>query len=272
VLSSDEIAEKSSLSRATVIHHIAKLRDSGIVIKKEKGYALKTRSFEELTNEIEKDITRTMDKLRLISRFVQHRELMPRSEVAEMFDIDLDEVDSIIGDYRDTYQEESNARDIYDEEYDRTSDTDLVLLKDTYMYIDDELMRFVVLGNTIVYREEADCIPFACITPMIMPHRHIGRSYADLTSDIQMIKSTLIRGQLDNMYLANNGRYAISDRVNLDDMLTSRPGGIVRVNGEPGSSIMPLQQAPFPQSSFAMVEYMDSMKEKRTGLLLITKV
>jgi hypothetical protein len=41
------------------------------------------------------------------SRFVQHRELMPRSEVAEMFDIDLDEVDSIIGDYRDTYQEES---------------------------------------------------------------------------------------------------------------------------------------------------------------------
>jgi hypothetical protein len=127
-------------------------------------------------------------------------------------------------------------------------------------------MRFVVLGNTIVYREEADCIPFACITPMIMPHRHIGRSYADLTSDIQMIKSTLIRGQLDNMYLANNGRYAISDRVNLDDMLTSRPGGIVRVNGEPGSSIMPLQQAPFPQSSFAMVEYMDSMKEKRTGI------
>lgn len=200
------------------------------------------------------------------SRFVQHRELMPRSEVAEMFDIDLDEVDSIIGDYRDTYQEESNARDIYDEEYDRTSDTDLVLVKDTYIYIDDKLMRFVVLGNTIVYREEADCIPFACITPMIMPHRHIGRSYADLTSDIQMIKSTLIRGQLDNMYLANNGRYAISDRVNLDDMLTSRPGGIVRVNGEPGSSIMPLQQAPFPQSSFAMVEYMDSMKEKRTGI------
>ncbi len=49
--------------------------------------------------------------------------------------------------------------------------------------------------------------------------RHIGRSYADLTMDIQLIKSTLIRGQLDNMYLANNGRYAISDRVNLDDML-----------------------------------------------------
>jgi hypothetical protein len=101
---------------------------------------------------------------------------------------------------------------------------------------------------------------------MIMPHRHIGRSYADLTMDIQLIKSTLIRGQLDNMYLANNGRYAISDRVNLDDMLTSRPGGIVRVEGDPMSGIMPLSHPPLPASSFGMVEYMDSMKEKRTGI------
>jgi len=66
--------------------------------------------------------------------------------------------------------------------------------------------------------------------------------------------------------LANNGRYAISDRVNLDDMLTSRPGGIVRVEGEPMSAIMPLSHPPLPPSSFALVEYMDSMKEKRTGV------
>jgi hypothetical protein len=68
------------------------------------------------------------------------------------------------------------------------------------------------------------------------------------------------------MYLSNNGRYAISDRVNLDDMLTSRPGGIVRVQGEPGAAIQPLMHAPFPPTSFQMVEYMDDMKEKRTGI------
>jgi hypothetical protein len=49
-------------------------------------------------------------------------------------------------------------------------------------------------------------------------------------------------------------------------MLTSRPGGIVRVSGEPGSAIMPLQHPPLPASTFSMVEYMDSMKEKRTGI------
>ena len=200
------------------------------------------------------------------ARFVQHREVMQLADIAEAFDKPLEYIKSIMSDLRDTFEEESNARDIYDEEYDRAIESDEALVKDTYIKLDGERYRIVILGNTILYKEKSEVVPFACITPMIMPHRHIGRSYADLTMDIQLIKSTLIRGQLDNMYLANNGRYAISDRVNLDDMLTSRPGGIVRVEGDPGSGIMPLSHPPLPASSFGMVEYMDSMKEKRTGI------
>jgi len=200
------------------------------------------------------------------AKFVQHREVMQLADIAETFDKPLEYIKSIMSDLRDTFEEESNARDIYDEEYDRAIESQEALVKDTYIKLDGERYRVVVLGNTVLYKEKCEYVPFACITPMIMPHRHIGRSYADLTMDIQLIKSTLIRGQLDNMYLANNGRYAISDRVNLDDMLTSRPGGIVRVEGDPGSGIMPLSHPPLPASSFGMVEYMDSMKEKRTGV------
>jgi hypothetical protein len=200
------------------------------------------------------------------SRFVQHREIMGRAEAAKLFGISKSKIDSIFAETNEAYQLEAIARDIYDEEYDRVVEGSNILVRDTYIRIDGDLMRYVVIGNTIVLKEKTDVIPFACITPMIMPHRHIGRSYSDLTMDIQLIKSTLLRGQLDNMYLANNGRYAISSRVNLDDMLTSRPGGIVRVEGEPGSAIMPLSHPPLPASSFSMVEYMDSMKEKRTGV------
>jgi len=200
------------------------------------------------------------------AKFVQHREVMQLADIAETFDKPLEYIKSIMSDLRDTFEEESNARDIYDEEYDRAIESQEALVKDTYIKLDGERYRVVVLGNTVLYKEKCEYVPFACITPMIMPHRHIGRSYADLTMDIQLIKSTLIRGQLDNMYLANNGRYAISDRVNLDDMLTSRPGGIVRVEGDPMSGIMPLSHPPLPASSFGMVEYMDSMKEKRTGV------
>jgi hypothetical protein len=200
------------------------------------------------------------------SRFVQHREIMPRAEAAAMFGISDKKMDGIFAETNEAYQLEAIARDIYNEEYDRVVEGSNILVRDTYLRVDNELMRYVVIGNTVVLKEKADVIPFACITPMIMPHRHIGRSYSDLTMDIQLIKSTLLRGQLDNMYLANNGRYAISSRVNLDDMLTSRPGGIVRVEGEPGTAIMPLSHPPLPASTFSMVEYMDSMKEKRTGV------
>lgn len=197
------------------------------------------------------------------SRFVQHRE---STTIAELRKQGFDVPDDVGFTDTDNFQEESNARDIYEEQYDRTQ-FDEVLVKDTYMMIDGERWRFVVVGNLVILKEKADHVPFACITPMLMPHRHIGRSYADLTMDIQLIKSTLIRGQLDNMYLSNNGRYAVdSSRVNIEDMLVSRPGGIVRIQGDPGSSIMPLSHPAFPPTSFTMVEYMDSMKEKRTGV------
>lgn len=134
------------------------------------------------------------------------------------------------------------------------------------MVCDGELMRYVVVGNTIIHTEEAEIIPFAAITPVIMPHRHIGRSVADLVMDIQLIKSTLMRGQLDGMFLALNGRNAITDKVNLDDFLVSRPGGVVRVNGIPAENIMPLITPDVSGLAYPMMEYLDSVKENRTGV------
>ena len=198
------------------------------------------------------------------SRFVQHRESCTIDELkAQGFKVP----DGVSSMEDDEWGLESNARDLYSEEFDKaTNEEGMVLVKDTYIKVDGERWRYVIVGSHVLLKEKAEIVPFACITPMIMPHRHIGRSYSDLTMDIQLIKSALIRGQLDNMYLSNNGRYAISDRVNLEDMLVSRPGGVVRVQGEPGNAILPLQHTPFPPTSFTMVEYMDTMKEKRTGV------
>jgi hypothetical protein len=196
-----------------------------------------------------------------VARFVQHRELMSLAEAKKMgFDV----ADDTWSDVEDFYQE-ADARDLYGEDMANLDTTD-VLVKDTYYKIDGKQMRYVVIGNTIVHEEETEIVPFACLSPILMPHRHIGRSYADLVDDIQLIKSTLIRGALDSMYLANSPRHAISDRVNLEDMMVSRPGGIVRVQGDPAGSIMPLVSPPVSPISFSMVEYMDSAKEKRTGV------
>ena len=196
-------------------------------------------------------------------RFVQHCRMMGEADLKEM---GIDVPEGLATD-NSLYEIEANARDLYSEDFDRTAyNAGEFLVKDTYLLQNGKRMRYLVASNYILLKEDCEIVPFVSITPMLMPHRHIGRSYADLTMDIQLVKSTLIRGQLDNMYLSNNGRYAISDRVNLEDMLTSRPGGVVRVQGEPSASIMPLQHVPFPPVSFTMVEYMDTMKEKRTGI------
>lgn len=195
------------------------------------------------------------------ARFVQHRARMTLSEMREQgWDVPDD-----LG-YTDTqsHWEEEIARDLYGEEQDQ--DEEEVLVKDTYYMVNGKRLRLVIAGSVIVHKDEAEVVPIATLTPHIMPHRHIGMSYADLCMDVQDIKTALVRSQLDNQYLANNGRTAISDKVNLEDLLTSRPGGVVRVQGLPGQEIMPLQHAPLSPTSFSMIEYFDSIKEKRTGI------
>jgi len=63
-LSSDELAHRLDLSRGTVVHHIHKLLESGIVVQAPRGYILRVDSLRELIDEVEKDLRRTCDDLR----------------------------------------------------------------------------------------------------------------------------------------------------------------------------------------------------------------
>ena len=63
-LSSDELAYRLGLSRGTVVHHIHKLLESGIVVQAPRGYILRVDSLRELIDEVEKDLRRTCDDLR----------------------------------------------------------------------------------------------------------------------------------------------------------------------------------------------------------------
>jgi hypothetical protein len=122
------------------------------------------------------------------------------------------------------------------------------------------------VGQNLLADEECDIIPIACFSGIIMPHQHLGISVYDLIKDIAQIKTALTRQFLDNGYLANNGRTAIDvNRVNMDDLLVSRPGGVVRIQGDPAGAIMPLVTPDTGQSALAGLEYMDAVRENRTG-------
>ena len=123
-------------------------------------------------------------------------------------------------------------------------------------------------GYVLLDNEPVDDVPYVGITPIPVPHKFVGMSVADEVMDIQLINSTIARQLLDNMYLANNARTAVNERVNLDDLLVQRPGSVVRVEGsEPiGDSIAPIQTQSIGNFAFQMLEYMNSVKENRTGI------
>jgi hypothetical protein len=132
-----------------------------------------------------------------------------------------------------------------------------------------ELRRFLVVGETSLYildDEEIMFNPFCSLSPIPMPHKFYGQSLADLVTDLQVIRSTILRQMLDHLYLANNPRMAITEgMVEIDDLLTVRPGGLVRQRA-PGS-IEALVTQDLPRDTFQMLQYLEQVRANRTGVI-----
>ena len=128
-----------------------------------------------------------------------------------------------------------------------------------------ELRKVTMAGNELLDNEEVDFIPFVSITPVPLPHTFFGLSIADLGMETQKTKTSILRAQLDDLYLTVNGRYfAVEGQVNLDDLLTSRPGGIVRMK-QPGMAGDLNQGRGNLGAAVQMMEYMQQDLENRTG-------
>jgi len=133
-----------------------------------------------------------------------------------------------------------------------------------------ELRRVVKVGKVVLENEEADVVPFASCTPIIQTHRHIGKSVAEIVMELQKIATTLTRQMLDNVYLTNAPRMAVQSTpegaplANLDDLLTVRPGGIVRHWGTTPPT--PLEIPFMGQYGIQALEYMKTVQENRTGV------
>jgi hypothetical protein len=211
--------------------------------------------------------------------FVAHKVLKTRSDLIQM-GFDRDVVDNLPTQNTVTMNDERLARfaDIDESSINDAPDesTEDIEIYECYVKIDmdgdgiAELRKVIVAGgnaNTILENMPCDFIPFCSLTPVPMPHRFYGRSVSELVEDVQLVKSTVMRQLLDNMYLTNNNRVAIMDgMVNLDDLLTSRPGGVVRTKQPPSQVMLPMQNQTISQQAFPLLEYLDTVRETRTGV------
>ena len=213
------------------------------------------------------------------ARFVCHRVRKTLSELREMgYDPDPDE----LGSGEDVlYNAERQARYAFD----LSSNADVgnwgvggteeslreYWLHENYVKTDydgdgiAELRKVCTIGSTVLANDPIDSIPFVSICPIRIPHKFFGLSVADQVESLQLIKSTLMRNLMDNMYNQNFGRYAVLEgQANLDDLLTQRPGGVVRVKSP--NAVTPLATPSLEPYSFQMLEYLDGVRESRSGV------
>lgn len=211
------------------------------------------------------------------ARFCAHEREMSSSDLIEMgFPREL--VETLPSGGSETYiREEYRARHQYDDtdEFGRDAFTagpnKMHWVQEAYIhydYDDDgiaELRRVLKVGNEVLENDEVSCMPFCAWTPIMIPHKFFGLSMADIVVDLQKIKTQLFRNILDNQYLANNGRYeVVENMVNYEDLMESRTHGIVRVKA-PGS-VKRLDTPQLSGTAFQMLQYVDYMRERRTGV------
>jgi rubrerythrin len=217
------------------------------------------------------------------SPFTEHVTRKTRTDLIEM-GMDKEFVYSLPAHNESDNDQEVIARDSVDDESEflgtsiNDKSMDEIEFCEAYIKVDwdddgiAELRKVVTVADKIppgdYWNEPIDAVPMTGFVPKRVPHRHVGESLDDDLADLQKIKTVLLRQMLDNIYLTNNNQWVVNERVNLKDFMVSLPGGVKRVQGmEPVSgSVEPVITAPVIDKILPVIDYVDNLKESRTGI------
>lgn len=210
------------------------------------------------------------------SPFYEHKTKIPRSDlIAQGYDKDLvnraqigpprwTNLDDLA---RNAMLDQSNEEDSTDKSMQEPE------VREVHIRVDwdgdgiAELRHICIIGDQIASNEEEEEGPLSSGVPVRMAHRHIGISVYELLVDLQQEKTMLVRNLNDNIHLANNTRTAVDqDNVNFDDMMTNRPGGMVRTKGSPGDKFFPLMTPNVIGDVLTAIEYYDKVRQWRVGV------
>lgn len=211
------------------------------------------------------------------AEFVAHRRYVTVSDLVKM-GYEWDEVQDLGFETLDDFEGNDEAFDRNPQAFvqitGRTDTTSRkVLYIEGYVYVDmdgdgiAELCRVCVAGtaNKILHYEPCDFIPFVDFCPDPEPHTFFGMSIADVTMDIQLIKSNILRNTLDSLAQSIHPRTGVVEgQVNLEDVMNTEVGGIIRMRA-PGM-VQPFTMPFVGQQAFPMLQYMDELRENRTGI------
>jgi hypothetical protein len=135
-----------------------------------------------------------------------------------------------------------------------------------------EPLKVTIFGNKVIDVEENTYgrPPFCVLSAIRKPHRMVGLSLAELVMEIQKLHTALLRAGMDNVYYQNTGVDVVNPfRINMDDVIDhNHPGAKWRTlyDVDPATVIKSVPVNPLPSQYGSMLEYVDNMKENRTGV------
>lgn len=134
-----------------------------------------------------------------------------------------------------------------------------------------ERREIIRLEDRILSNEECSQVPIATGSPMLVQHRWDGMGYADIVGNLQLLKTELTRGVINNAHAANNPRKTVLyDRngevpyADINALLDGRPGGTVPIYSQ---GAIQYENTPYVGNQMQpLLEYVDGLTEKRTGV------
>ena len=130
-----------------------------------------------------------------------------------------------------------------------------------------EMRRFCCAGthHALLHHSPVNDLPFIVFNGYPEPHVWKGQSVADLLMDVQKIKSMVLRNMLDSLAKSiHPDTEVVEGQVNKDDVTSNKVGKIIRTRA-PGM-VRELQKDFSGREAFPMLDYLDQIKEDRTGM------
>jgi len=202
-------------------------------------------------------------------RFVAHENVVTQSYlVAQGYP---EEVVEQLEEYNTNSEEQSRARAAAEFDY-YSNDENVrhIRVYECYTLLDvdgdgiSELRKIVFSGGTLLSNDPIDSVAIVGGVTTAVSHKYKGLSIFDKLKDIQDAKTPVMRSIIEGTQLSSNPRIgAVKNDANLDDLLKSRTGGVVRSKTAQGVYAIPAGEV--PQSSYMFLDMMNTQRSERGG-------
>ena len=154
-----------------------------------------------------------------------------------------------------------------------------VVVSDLYPLIDYDMdgiaerRHIMKAGDVILVNDVFNHVPYAIMSAVLMPHKAIGLSRAEITAPTAKSKTFILRGVNENIAAVNSPRIAANTNVNMDDLLVMRPNGVVRTTDKsnPGQNMFPIEVPYIGDKALQVLQYWDQSRAQTTGSLMASQ-